>query len=87
MADIKIILHNPTVSVTAGVVTYLCRYRLSESVIGVGDGRVAVVPASNAGQAQILSRIRQAAVDDANEQTGNAVGFGLLDVITWELQS
>lgn len=87
MADIKIILHNPTVSVTAGVVTCACRYRLSEPVRGVVDGRVAVVPASNAGQAQILSRIRQAAVDDANEQTVNAVGFGLLDVITWELQA
>jgi hypothetical protein len=87
MADIKIILFDPTVSVAGGVVTCSCRYRLSEPVQRIGDGRVSVVPASNAGQAQILSRIRQAAVDDANEQTGNAVGFGLLDVITWELQA
>jgi len=87
MADIKIILHNPTVSVTAGIVTCACRYRLSEPVRGVVDGRVAVVPASNAGQAQILPQIRAAAVDHANAQTGNAVGFGAQDVITWELQA
>ena len=81
---VKIVLYHPHVDMHDGVLCYCAMYRLTEKVNGVEDGEAEITPTEGATDAEILDAIKQAAVDHANLQTGNAAAFTTADVITWE---
>lgn len=85
MAAVKIILTHPHIETRSGSLQYCAAYRFTEAVSGVMDGQVSYEPAAGTTEAQILDQLKTLAVDHANLQTSNAVGFAMADVITWEI--
>lgn len=86
MASIKIVLEHPHVELEAADIEYCVGYRLTEPVGGVMNGEVGFAPDPGMTQAEILDTLKQMAVDHANLQTENAIGWTMDDVITWEVR-
>jgi hypothetical protein len=85
MPTVKIVLAHPHIEIEDRSIEYCCAYRFTEPVGAVLDGEVGYEPGAGATQAEILHQLKQMAVDHANLQTEDALGFTVDDVITWEM--
>ena len=85
MPTVKIVLAHPHIELEGSSIEYCCSYHLTEPVGFVLDGEVGYEPTAGATKAEILDQLKQMAVDHANLQTEDALGFTVDDVITWEM--